>query len=95
MKTSIEEIKNKALPVLKKAGVTRSAVFGSVVRGEARKDSDIDLLVELPKDKSLFDFIDLQIKLEKVLKRRVDLGEYSTIKSRLRGTILKSALQIL
>lgn len=95
MRRDLEDIKNKALPILKKAGVTNSSVFGSVVRGEVREDSDIDILIEFPKDRSLFDFIDLQHKLEEVLNKKVDLGEYSTIKPRLKDHILKEAVQIL
>lgn len=95
MKANIDEIKKKILPVLKKADVIHSSVFGSYVRGENKKNSDVDILVELPDEKSLFDFIDLQIQLEKVLKRKVDLGEFSTIKPQLRKTILQSAIQIL
>lgn len=95
MKTNIEDIKNKALPILREAGVRRSGIFGSYVRGENKEHSDIDILVELPKGKSLFDFIELQLSLEKALGRKVDLGEYSTIKPRLRDYILNSQIQIL
>ena len=95
MKTSIEHIKRKVLPILKEAGATRSAIFGSYVRGENKEDSDIDILVELPKEKSLFDFIKLQLQLEKALGKKVDLGEYSTIKPMLRNYILNSQTQIL
>lgn len=95
MRTDIQEIQNKAMPILKKAGVIHSSIFGSVVRGETGKNSDIDVLVDLPEDKTLFDFIDLQHKLEQALDRKVDLGEFSTIKPRLRENILKSAIQIL
>ena len=95
MKTNIEDIKKKAIPVLKEAGVLRSSLFGSYVRGEAREDSDLDILVELPGGMSLFDFIGLQHKLEDTLTRKVDLGEYSTIKPRLRNSILSEADQIL
>ena len=95
MKTDLKNIKNKALPILKKAGVIRSSIFGSVVAGEAKEHSDIDMLVELPKEKSLFDFVDLQLKLEKALGKKVDLGEYSTIKPRLKEPILNGQVQIL
>lgn len=95
VKNKIEDVKKKAVPILREAGVTRSSLFGSVVRGEARKDSDIDMLVELPRGISLFDFVDLQLKLEHALNRKVDLGEFSTIKPRLRDYILKEAVQIL
>lgn len=48
MKVNVDEIKQKALPILKEAGVTRSSLFGSYVRGEQTNDSDIDILVEEP-----------------------------------------------
>lgn len=83
------------MPILKDAGVTRSAVFGSVASGQAREDSDIDILVDLPEDKSLFDFVRLQSALENALGKKVDLGEFSEIKPRIRDNVLKSALRIL
>lgn len=95
MKNDIINIKKKALPILKKAGATRSSIFGSYVSGEQRKNSDIDILVELPRGKSLFDFIDLQLKLEDALGKKVDLGEYSTIKPRLKDSILNHHVRIL
>ncbi len=88
-------IKQKAVPILKEAGATRSSLFGSYVRGEEKETSDIDILVEFNKKLSFFDFVDLQLKLEKILHKKVDLGEYSTIKPRLRAQILKEAIQIL
>ena len=48
MKTAtidIDQIKETIVPILKEAGVTRSAIFGSYVAGENTKDSDIDILV--------------------------------------------------
>ena len=41
---SIEEIKSKILPILKKYGISRASIFGSVVTGEAREDSDEDIV---------------------------------------------------
>ncbi|WP_349677321.1 nucleotidyltransferase family protein, partial [Archaeoglobus sp. JdFR-39] len=43
---TIEEIRDAMIPVLRKYGVKRASLFGSVVRGEMSEDSDIDLLVE-------------------------------------------------
>lgn len=92
---NIAQIKHRVLPILKEAGVTRSALFGSVVRGEVRKNSDIDMLVDFPKGKSLFDFIGLQLKLEDALQKKVDLITYTGIKPRLRERILHEQVQIL
>ena len=95
MKSDIEQIKRKALPVLKKAGVSRSSIFGSYVRGENKKSSDIDILIEPPKSMSLFDFVGLQQELEKVLGKKVDLGEYSTLKPRIKDSVLSQQVRIL
>lgn len=95
MQIDLEQIKQKAIPVLKKAGVIRSSVFGSFVRGEQNENSDIDILVEMPEGKSLFDFVDLQLQLEDALGRKVDLGEYETIKPKLKNYISSNQIQIL
>lgn len=95
MRADLQQIKNKALPILKEAEVSRSAIFGSYARGENTENSDIDILVDLPPDKSLLDFIDLKIKLEEMLGKKVDLVEYSTIKPRLKKYILNNQVQIL
>ena len=88
-------VKKKAVPILKDAGVKRSSLFGSVVRGEAKRGSDIDILIEPPKGMSLFGFVDLQQKLERAIGRKVDLGEYSTIKPRIRQKVLSQQIRIL
>ena len=95
MKTDIDILKKKAVPILKDAGVKRSSLFGSVVRGEEKRGSDIDMLIEPPRGMSLFGFVDLQQKLEKAIGRKVDLGEYSTLKPRIRQKILSQQITIL
>ena len=91
----LDEIKQKAIPILKEAGVTRSSLFGSYVRAEEGEESDIDILVDFPKGKSLFDFIGLQLKLEDALHKKVDLVTYKGLKPRLRERILSEQVQIL
>lgn len=88
------QIKKKAVPILKKAGVTRSALFGSFVRGEATKKSDIDMLVDLPHGASLFDFIGLEQELTDILARKVDLVEYHMLKPRIRDHILQERVPL-
>lgn len=44
---TIDQVKEKALPILQRHGATRAGIFGSLVRGELRPRSDIDILVEL------------------------------------------------
>ncbi|MEK6901239.1 MAG: nucleotidyltransferase family protein [Nanoarchaeota archaeon] len=94
-KINLDEIRNKALPILRKAGVTRSSLFGSLVRGENREDSDIDMLVDFPRGKGLFEFAGLQFQLEDALKKKVDLVEYESLHPLLKERILAEQVQIL
>lgn len=90
----ISELVDEILPILKKHGVTKAAVFGSLTRGSKKKSSDLDLLVEM-KSKSLFDRVHLKQALEEVIKRKVDLGTFDAIYHRLRDQILNEAIYIL
>lgn len=93
---SLAHIKRKAVPVLKKHGVKRAAIFGSFARGHANKRSDIDFLIEYHgKDKTLFDLVDLKSDLEKALQRAVDLITYRSIYWRIRDQILAEQVVIL
>jgi uncharacterized protein len=92
----IEKIKSKIIGVLKKNKVVRAGIFGSYSRGEQKKDSDIDIAVEINDDKmSLLGFIGLIGLLEEILKRKVDLVEYSAIKSRIKERILNEEIRII
>lgn len=95
MKTNLEDIKKKVIPILREAGVTRSSIFGSHVRGEAREGSDIDMLVEVPRGTGLFGFVELQRELEHVLKKKVDLVTFKSIHPLLRDRILKEQFPII
>jgi predicted nucleotidyltransferase len=74
-------------------GVVSLAVFGSVVRGEARADSDIDMLVEFERPVGLFAFAGLQMELTAWLGRPVDLVEPEALRPALRAGILKEAVR--
>lgn len=94
MRSDIDQIKNKILPILKQAGVKKSSLFGSYVRGEAKEDSDIDILIEPPKKMSLFDLAGLKLDLEEVLGKEVDIITYNSIHPLLKGYILKDQIKI-
>lgn len=93
--TKIEQIKKKALPVLKEAGISRSSIFGSYARGDEGGNSDIDILIEPPKKMSLFDLAGLKLDLEEVLGREVDVITYNSIHPLLKDYILKDQVRIL
>jgi len=69
--------------------VKRIGVFGSLIRGEQGKKSDVDLLVEFKEPIGLFKFIELEEHLSKVLNRKVDLVMKGALKQRLRQKILQ------
>ena len=90
----IQTIKTKTKPILENEGVIKAAVFGSQATGEAKQDSDVDLLVEFGSRKSLFDLANLKLELEKVLKKKVDLLTYRSINHLLRDIILNEQIVI-
>ena len=67
----------------------KAALFGSVVRGEAGKKSDVDVLVQLEDGKTLLDLVGLKLDLEDRLGRKVDLLTYGCIHPLLKDIILK------
>ena len=91
----IEKIKNKIIPVLKEYNVTKAGIFGSYARGEQKKNSDVDILVKTGDEMGLLEFIGLKLMLQRVVKRKVDLVEYKTIRKELRETILNDEIRIL
>jgi len=92
---SFRRNKKDVLSTLKKAGVTKAALFGSYARGDNTPDSDIDILVDLPRGKSLFDLAGLQIDLEEKLQKKVDVVTYRSICPHLKNSILNNLYPIL
>jgi predicted nucleotidyltransferase len=91
-----EALVEAAGPVLRSvaedAGYRRLAVFGSVARGDARFDSDIDLVVDAPEGTSSFGFIRFKRVLEQILGREIDLVDYGGLKPRLDDDIRRDAV---
>ena len=82
---NVQAITQKALPILKKHGVVRAGLFGSILRTEdIKENSDIDILVELPNTAHGYEYValkvDLQEELQLALGRPVDVVEYDLIK---------------
>lgn len=92
---NIENIKDKIIPILKKNNVIRAGIFGSYALGEQKENSDIDILVEIPRSTSLLDFIGLKYEIEDVLGKKVDLVEYGTIKPLIKKRVLKEEIRII
>ena len=73
--------------------IERILLFGSHLHGEARQDSDVDLLIELrkPVEIGLFEFSRIQRALEKALEKQVDLGTPDSLSKYIRDDVLQEA----
>ncbi|MHB1416840.1 MAG: nucleotidyltransferase family protein, partial [Chloroflexota bacterium] len=78
--------RRRAAPVLRRHGVSKAFLFGSVVRGDVHLHSDIDIAVEAPQDAAfdLLTFVGLGLELESALGSQVDLVDLATMKPRIR-----------
>jgi len=82
------------LQTARKYGAYNVRVFGSVARGEADEKSDIDLLVDMEKGRSLLDLIGLLIDLESLLGCKVDVVTVKGLRERIRERVLKEAVAL-
>lgn len=73
-------------------GYSRLAVFGSVARGTASSESDIDLIVESPAGTSSFGLLKFKQLIEQVLGREVDLIDYGGLKPKIDDDIRREAV---
>ncbi len=79
---------------LERLGVERLSVFGSHARGEAREDSDVDVLVEFRGPATLQSYSDLKLLLEGLWQRKVDLVTERAIRPELRPRIRGEAIRV-
>lgn len=97
---TLEEIKtilNKHKEdILRKYRVKEIGIFGSFVRGEQKKRSDIDILVEFNEEDvpDLLRFIEMERYLKKLLKRKVDLVRKEGIRPELKTIVLKDVIYL-
>jgi uncharacterized protein len=79
---------------LRRRGVRHAALFGSVARGEGKRTSDIDILVELdpPAPVGLFDYVGIMQYLADLFPIRVDVANRSSLKPLVRPTIERDAI---
>jgi len=85
---------SRLIDLCRQNDVAMVGVFGSMARGEAKKDSDIDLLVRFSKRKSLLAVVRLERELSEALGHKVDLLTEAAISPYLRERILKEVMVI-
>ena len=87
----LEAKKDEILRIAARHGARNVRVFGSVARGEARPDSDVDFLVDMEPGRSLFDMGGLLMDLRALLGLDVDVVTEHGLKPRIRDRVLKEA----
>lgn len=87
----LKDKRNEILRIAAAHGARNVRVFGSVARGEARPDSDVDFLVDMEPGRTLLDMGGLLMDLRDALGREVDLVTERGLKARIRDRILKEA----
>ncbi len=90
---AIEKIKPLIIKILRKNKIKKAGVFGSYARGDAKKGSDIDIIIEPAKNMG-FKFVGLEIELSNKLKRKVDLVSYNGLSPYLKDKILSQVVRI-
>jgi len=75
-------------------GIKRIGVFGSFVRGEQRKRSDVDILVEFEQVPGLLRFVQIEEHLRRLLGRKVDLVRKEALRPELKDRILKETVYL-
>jgi len=90
------EIKNIILNYFKEYNLLKVGIFGSYARGDNKKGSDIDILVEFKESPSLLTLIRLENELSEILSTKVDLVTTGALKNkRIKKSIKKDLINIL
>ncbi len=93
---SVIEILRTHKPMLyQKYGVIKIGIFGSYARNQQRADSDIDIAIEIIKEKkNLHNFLSIKRELERILGKKVDLGIESTLKPIIKEYVSKEIIYV-
>jgi uncharacterized protein len=94
MHALIESNREQLRSLARSRGITRIRVFGSMARGDALDDSDVDLLVTLAPGTSALALGGLLLDAQELLGRRVDVITEASLHPALRGRVLADAVEL-
>jgi len=89
--SALEELKEE---IRRKYKVREIGVFGSIIRGEQKETSDIDVLVDFEDGADLFDLVGLGVFLEEQLDRKVDVVSRGALREEIKERVLKEVAYI-
>lgn len=87
-----KKIKDNLPQLRQKYHIKSLGIFGSYVRGEQKKKSDLDLLVEFSKTPGLFEYIELEDELSEIVGIKVDLVTKNSLKPNIGKYILREVI---
>jgi predicted nucleotidyltransferase len=90
----LEKHRTTILDLAEQHGAYNVRIFGSVARGDARPDSDVDFLVEFKPGYGLIDRIALMQDLQDLLGRSVDVVRERSLREHIRENVLKDAIPL-
>lgn len=92
--TALQSRRNDILRIAARHGARNVRVFGSVARGDARSDSDVDILVDMEPGRSLFDLGGLLYDLQTLLGVDVDVVTEKGLRPRIRAQVMQEAVPL-
>ena len=92
--TQLQEKREAILATATKYGAYNIRIFGSVARGEANSESDVDFLVDMEAERSLFDLGGLLMELQDLLNCPVDVVTEKGLRQRIRDRVLSEAIHL-
>ena len=94
LESIIKVLKEHERELKEKYGVKSIGIFGSYVRGQQRKDSDLDVLVEFERSVDFFEFLELEEYLSGVLRVKVDLVSKKSLRPEIAKNVLKEVVYV-
>ena len=94
VRDDLNTLRPQILAAAAASGAKQLRIFGSVARGDEGEGSDVDFLVTLEPGRTLLDLVRLEVRLEQLLGRRVDVMTESNLREPVRSTALREAVSI-
>ena len=90
----IEDNRRKIVAIAEKFGAENIRAFGSMMRGDAGSESDVDILVDMKEGSTLLDIIAIKQDIEELLHRKVDVVTKASISPYIREEVMNQAVNL-